>query len=328
MPDQSSPQCHSVIRKERTPTDLDTLIHGYRLCARTEGKSHNTISLNVTALRLFQEFLRAVQIPTDIDCIGVPEIRQFILYLQQVKAWRRHPTISPRSHGLSGHSINSYLRAISAFWSWLEREGLIRKNALKAVPAPRLPRRLPRAFSEDEVRKILHSAENRPRDRAMVQLFLDSGVRLSELVGLTVPDLDLRLGRLRVYGKGGKERYAYFSNRTAEALKRYISTVRPHALEEDRLFLNIDGTPMDKKRVSKVLEVVGRHAGISQRLSAHKLRHTFATLSLRFGNNLEYLRLALGHADIETTSKSYLAASDADVAIAQRRSSPMANIYK
>ena len=75
----------------------------------------------------------------------------------------------------------------------------------------------------------------------MVKLFLDSGVRLSELVGLVLPYLDLKAGRLRVYGKGGKERYAYFSTRTADSLKRYISTVRPLAPEEGRLFLNKDG---------------------------------------------------------------------------------------
>lgn len=76
------------------------------------------------------------------------------------------------------------------------------------------------------------------------------------------------------------------------------------------------------------MAAIGEEAGISRRLSPHKLRYTFATLSLRYGNNLEYLRLALGHSDIKTTSNSYLAASDADVVIAQRRSSPMANLYK
>jgi len=81
MSDHFAPQRHGIIEKERTPTDLDTLIQGYKLCAQTEGKSPHTITLNLTALRLLQEFLRAVQTPTNIDYIGVHEIRQFILYL-------------------------------------------------------------------------------------------------------------------------------------------------------------------------------------------------------------------------------------------------------
>ena len=90
--DHFAPQGHGIIEKKRTPTDLDTLIQGYKLCARTEGKSPNTIRLNLTDLRLFIEFLRAVQIPTDIDYIGVGEIRQFILYLQQLKACTAAPS--------------------------------------------------------------------------------------------------------------------------------------------------------------------------------------------------------------------------------------------
>jgi hypothetical protein len=94
MSDQFVPQYQPILGKERSPTDLDTILQGYRLCARAERKSPNTISLNVTALRLFQEFLRAVEIPTDVKYIGAPEIRQFIIYLQQLKARRQHPTIS------------------------------------------------------------------------------------------------------------------------------------------------------------------------------------------------------------------------------------------
>jgi site-specific recombinase XerD len=225
-------------------------------------------------------------------------------------------------------TINTYARSIRAFWGWLEREGLIKENPLKAVPAPRKPHLLPKAFTEEEVLKILRIANSRVRDRAMVQLFLDSGIRLSECLGLTLHDVDLKQGRLRVYGKGNKERYAYFSNRTAESLRQYIKEVRPPAGEDENLFLNKDGTPMDKRRVQTILHIIGEKAGLKYRLSPHKLRHTFATLSLKYGNNLEYLRLALGHSDIKTTSNSYLAASDADVARAQRRSSPMANIYR
>ena len=143
-----------------------------------------------------------------------------------------------KSRALSPTTINTYARGVHAFWSWLEREGLIRENPLKAVPAPKVPHLLPKSFSEEEVRKILHVVAGRPRDRAMVQLFLDSGIRLGELLRLTLNDLDLKQGSLRVYGKGGKERYAYFSGRTADSLRQYITKVRPPAREEEYVFLN------------------------------------------------------------------------------------------
>jgi integrase/recombinase XerD len=223
--------------------------------------------------------------------------------------------------------VNTYARAVRAFWSWLAREGVIKSSCLRELPAPKLPRLLPRAFNEAEVRRILRAADHRPRDRAMVLLLVDSGIRLGELLGLKLSDFDLGQGRFRVFGKGGKERHVYFSPRTAEALQDYIRLIRPKIKTEDRMFLNADGGPMDRRRVGKILEMVGREAGLERRLSPQKLRHTFATLSLRYGNNLEYLRLALGHAHIETTSRCYLAASEADVEKAHRRSSPISNLY-
>ena len=143
-----------------------------------------------------------------------------------------------------------------------------------------------------------------------------------------VGDVDTGSGRIKVFGKGSKERYTYISSATALSIHNYVHNVRPEPESNDRLFLRVDGYPLTDKRVQKVLEVIGRKAGLPVRLSAHKLRHTYATLCLKNGNNLEYVRITLGHFDIKTTSDAYLAASDVDVANASKRFSPLANLSK
>jgi len=165
-----------------------------------------------------------------------------------------------------------------------------------------------------------------PRKRVIFELLLDSGIRLSELSHLNLADIELGSGRIRVFGKGSRERNAYISSSTALCVHDYIRDYRPQPKVEDRLLLTLDGYPLCSNGIARILERVGRWAGIGKRLSAHNLRHTYATLCLKNGNNLEYLRIALGHADIKTTSDAYLAASDTDVASACRRFSPMANL--
>ena len=205
---------------------------------------------------------------------------------------------------------------------------MIKENPLARVAAPRLPRKLPRIYSETELRAVIDFVRNSPRNRAIVELLIDSGIRLSELTTLLVPDIDLGSGRIRVYGKGSKERYTYISPGTALTVHNYLHSFRPEPRGEDRLFLRVDGYPLAPERVQAILQLIGRRAGLKTRLSAHRLRHTYATLCLRNGNNLEYVRITLGHADIKTTSDAYLAASDADVASACKRSSPLANLLR
>ena len=128
-------------------------------------------------------------------------------------------------------------------------------------------------------------------------------------------------------GKGGRERYTYISPKTSLDIMNYLSNERPQPVAEDNLFLTDEGYPMKNNRVQIIMQIIGKKAGVKQRLSPHKLRHTYATLSLKHGNNLEYIRITLGHTDIKTTSDYYLAAADADVARAHRKYSPMANLY-
>jgi integrase/recombinase XerD len=117
------------------------------------------------------------------------------------------------------------------------------------------------------------------------------------LASLMLGDVDTSTGRVKVFGKGSKERYTYVSSATALSIHNYVDNVRPEPMSEDRLFLTVDGCPLSAKRVQKILEVIGHKARLPIRLSAHNLRHTYATLCLKNGNNVEYVRITLGHSD-------------------------------
>jgi len=262
----------------------------------------------------------------DVTRITGDDLRRFIVALKGKTAWENLPQGTGRSLSLT--TINTYVRAIKSFWSWLQEDGTISNNPLANVPAPRIPKRLPKVYSEEELRKLLRFVSSYPRERAIIQLLLDSGIRLSELTGLTVGDIDISTGRVKVFGKGGKERFTYISSATSLSIYDYLHVNRPQPKSEDRLFLSVDGRPLAAKRLQKILEVIGYKAGLQIRLSSHKLRHTYATLCLKNGNNLEYVRITLGHSDIRTTSNAYLAASDTDVANACKKFSPLANLSK
>jgi len=226
------------------------------------------------------------------------DLKRFIVALQDKTKWSGTPQANGKH--LSGTSINTYVRGVKSFWSWLKREGIIKNNPLASVPAPKIPKKLPKILTEDELIRVLKIASRDDRDYAIISLLLDSGIRLGELTRLTPDDVS-NDGRVKVFGKGSKERYAFISEKTWVAIVMYLCDSRPKPVAENRLFLTSDGYPLNNNRVQKILERIGKKAGISQRLSPHKLRHTFATSLLEKGANIKLVQALLGHADLGTT---------------------------
>ncbi len=227
---------------------------------------------------------------------------------------------------LSGTSINTYARAIKTFYSWITEQGLISANPLAPVKIPKKPKTLPKVYTEPELRALLAAAEANIRDKAIVSLFIDSGIRLGELAGIKMGNLDIDAGWVKVMGKGRKERIVPFQSDAAQCLELYVAAKRQNAGKDDFLFLTEDGLPLSKRGVQSLLVRLGKKAGVQERLSPHKLRHSFATLGSNYGANLEQLRIILGHSDIKTTSDSYLNLRDGDVKRAHARFSPLENL--
>jgi site-specific recombinase XerD len=138
-------------------TDLAGLIQGYRLCAKTEGKSDKTIAIVANSVRYLEGFLRSEGLPTNVTQIGPREIRTFILYLQQKRRFSGHPFNKTQDRGLSGHTLNCYLRSIRAFWSWLVSEEVMEANPLARLKIPKAPKKVVITFSDLQLEQALRS---------------------------------------------------------------------------------------------------------------------------------------------------------------------------
>ncbi|MGD0970963.1 MAG: site-specific tyrosine recombinase XerD [Desulfobaccales bacterium] len=211
--------------------------------------------------------------------------------------------------GLSARSRARKLSALRQFYRFLQREEkvLSQANPVELLDSPRLPRRLPRVLGEGEVVALLAGPDpatpKGQRDAALLEVLYATGLRVSELVGLTLKQLDLRRGVVRPLGKGSKERVVPMVAKAVEKLELYLAQGRPRLLkgrQSQYLFVNRQGGPLTRQGFWKILKDYARKQGVAD-LSPHTLRHSMATHLLSRGANLRVLQLLLGHADLATT---------------------------
>ena len=211
-----------------------------------------------------------------------------------------------RRRGLSPRSISRALVAVRGFFSHLTEAGERPDNPAVNLLPPKLWRTLPRALGEPEVEALLKAPDVASprglRDRAMLELLYATGLRVSELVGLGLPQLRLEVGFLVAYGKGGKERVVPVGEEAEAWVNRYLREVRPQLARgrHQVVFVNRLGDPMTRQGFWGILRGYGRHLGIDG-LTPHTLRHSFATHLLEHGVDLRAVQMMLGHADISTT---------------------------
>jgi site-specific recombinase XerD len=325
-------EINQIIEIKSRATHLDNLIHGYQLCARTEGKSEKTIRIYTTALTTLRDFLEARQYPADVTEIGAHELREFILHLQQVRAFEHHPFTRPQARGLSGYAVNCYLRAIRAFWSWLVREEIIMSSPFSRVKIPKPPKKVIATFSEKQLNATLRAISTSTpagfRDWTMILVLLDTGLRASELVRLAVNNVNLDEGLLKVYGKGNKERVVPIGAKVQRAIWKYLHHHRPQLANPLRptLFLAASGQPITTDRLRAIIKKCTNRAGIEGvRCSPHTFRHTFAISYLRNGGDVFSLQRILGHSSLDIV-RIYVNLAVADVKACHQRFSPADNM--
>ena len=142
MKDNLQQELNNIIETKSRATRLDAMLQGYRLCARTEGKSEQTITIATTSITSLKRFLESRKYSTDVIDIGTCEMREYILYLQQVRAFEHHPMTGPQTKGLSGYTVNTYMRSIRAVWSWMVREEIITSSPFSKVKIPKAPKKV------------------------------------------------------------------------------------------------------------------------------------------------------------------------------------------
>jgi integrase/recombinase XerD len=278
------------VRDPTTETDIlvDQFINYLRI---EKGLADNTIQAYSRDLVHFFMFLGQGKIsPVNIT---QDHIAEYILSLKKT---------------LSVRSIARNLSSLKAFFRFLVAEGKIDKNPTRFMESMKLPQRLPKILSPQEVDLLLSQPDgSRPlgmRDRAMLELLYATGLRVSELIGLKVLNLNLEAGFVRTFGKGSKERMIPMGEKAKQTIRTYLLDGRPALLKKGNspyLFLNSNGRPMTRQGFWKIIKKYGIMTGIAKEITPHRLRHSFASHLLEGGADLRSVQIMLGHSDISTT---------------------------
>jgi integrase/recombinase XerD len=272
-----------------------------------------------------------------------PEIDRFIAYLDLERGLSRHTLTNYQSdldqaaeffaerglggwravtgpeaaawiHGLSGRnykvtSVARKLAALRMIARFFVREGQREDDFAALLVGPKPQRRMPGTLSEDEVTRLLAAAHasgdaRSLRDRALLELFYSSGLRVSELSALTLQQIDTENGFIRVFGKGAKERIVPVGGKACDAVRTYLLAGRPQLVKGrtgSQLFLNKNGTGLSRVALWMIVKAYAKRAGITKNVKPHALRHSFATHLLTGGADLRAIQEMLGHASISTT---------------------------
>jgi integrase/recombinase XerC len=247
------------------------------------------------------------------------ELQRFAQYLGPELRWKDVDHVAIRgflSHlhgcGLSKVSVARALAALRSMYKWLAREGMVRQNPAKLVATPRLPKKLPRVPTLEEMNGLLDSQmpENAAfpeRDRAIFELLYGCGLRNSELVGIELGDIDTANGVVLVRGKGKKQRYVPLEGAAAQAIADYRSARRQLLQEKrrntQRLFINRRGGPLTTRSVGRIVKQIAVAKGLPPDVHPHTLRHAFGTHMLSEGADLRAIQELLGHERLSTTQK-------------------------
>lgn len=234
---------------------------------------------------------------------------------RRVGDWRRvtRAQASEWLHSLNGRvcspaSQARKLTALRGLARFLVREKIRDDDFTELIAGPKLTRRIPGTLTAEEVSRLLAAPTGGDaralRDRALLELFYSSGLRVSELSGLTLQQVDLEHGFLRVFGKGSKERVVPVGGRAVDAISTYLVSGRPHLVKSrtgSQLFLNPRGAALSRVTLWKLVKKYAARAGIAKNVKPHGLRHSFATHLLTGGADLRAIQEMLGHASISTT---------------------------
>lgn len=214
-----------------------------------------------------------------------------------------------KEKGLAAATIARKLAAIKAFYRFMTAEGYMDANPAEVVEAGTKGIKLPRVLSEDEVVRLLNQPDITTaegfRDRTMLEVLYATGMRVSELINLTLERVDLNMKYIIAFGKGSKERIVPLGSAAAEFLQQYLEKVRPKLTHAGRntniVFLAFGGHELTRQRFWQIIRAYGRKANINKALTPHILRHSFATHLLDNGADLRSVQELLGHSDISTT---------------------------
>lgn len=256
------------------------------------GLAVNTLEAYGRDLGKYLEFIHSSG--TSLDTAADKDILAFLVHL--------------RNEGLGSRSIARYLASIKAFYRFLVSEGLLKESPAAGIRTPRMVKTLPDALSIGDCDRLLGQPDTRTliglRDKAMIELLYATGLRVSELISLSINDCNFITGCLLALGKGNKERLIPLGQVAIKYLKEYLLSCRPkwaRSSSASTLFISRTGKGLTRQGFWKIIKRYARRSGIKKAITPHTLRHSFATHLLERGADLRSIQIFLGHADISTT---------------------------
>jgi integrase/recombinase XerD len=258
------------------------------------GLAANTISSYKMDLYKFTAYLKKRRIDR-INAVKKGDLTKYLMHL--------------KDSGMAANSISRNLAAVKTFYRFLVNERCVKENAASFLESPKLWKKLPHVLNIEEVERIIEAPDSRNwrgvRDKASLELMYATGMRVSEIVGLKVSNINMDVGFVRCIGKGSKERIIPLGKKAQEAIKKYIDRSRTKLAKkepEDRaLFLSRLGKGISRQSFWKMVKGYAKQAGIKEDITPHMLRHSFATHLLQKGADLRVVQEMLGHSDISTT---------------------------
>ena len=301
-------------------TEAPEIIKGFLIYHETiKGHSKKTVGEYYLDLRTFFRYLKVIRgiVPrnteleeisiSDIDIdfvksVTVTEVYEYLAFLSRdrVKNQRSRET----EYGTKASTRARKVSTLRSFYKYLATKAkLIEVNPLQDLDVPKIPSTLPRYLTLPEAQSLLSSVDgkNKERDYCILCIFLNCGLRISEIVGLNIQDI--REDHIRVFGKGSKERVVYINDACADAINQYLNIRKTiAAIDKNALFLSNRRTRMSREAVHSMVKNSLKRAGLdAEKNSSHKLRHTAATLMLQNGVDVRTLQELLGHDNLNTT---------------------------
>jgi len=222
------------------------------------------------------------------------DLRKYLVYLSKEKKY-------------SNKSISRHISSLHSLYNYLIDEGVLENNPMNLINSPKKELRLPVYLTSNELEDIINTPDKSKkvgkRDVLILEMFYSTGIRLSELVNIKIGDIDFINKKIKILGKGSKERYVLYGDRCKEYLEDYINNARKYYLKEpsDYLFLNQHGNVLTTSGIEYLVKKILKQSGTNVKLTPHVLRHTFATHMLNEGADLMTVKELLGHSDLSTT---------------------------
>ncbi|MFB6290156.1 MAG: tyrosine-type recombinase/integrase [Candidatus Bipolaricaulia bacterium] len=283
--------------------------------AKVDGRSEKTLNLYGY---VFENFLEQCSEALLIGDIEPKDIRKYLAFLMD--------------EGLKNTTVAIHHRILNAFFNWLVEEGKLKKSPTRRIDEPNTPDKYPKILNSEQIEDLLYTAKNWRktwagyRNYTIILTFLDTGLRLNELVNAKLEDLDLEKRSIRVHGKGAKDRKVYFGKRNYKCLKRWLRMREDKGkVWEDTVFISQQGEKLKKRHVQRAITRIQKQAELDDtQVSPHVLRHTAATLAVQNGLDPFSLKRQFGWEQMRTALR-YVHMSDKALQESYRNSSPMDN---